>query len=163
MGGSASPEYLWSPLDGLSSETTANPVASPTLTNVYYLQLIDAGGCGVVDAVTVYLSLPSLGMAESFVVLAQDSVVALDTVSVEDGKSGATNFISSIFDSRDSILINTSVTDKAIVDLDTAINVTQRLGGNSLSDLEDYETFLFRDLSYFRQCSFKRNFKSCWK
>ncbi|MDX2002113.1 MAG: PKD domain-containing protein [Chitinophagales bacterium] len=37
--------YVWSPASGLSNANIANPVASPTVTTVYTVQVTDANGC----------------------------------------------------------------------------------------------------------------------
>jgi PKD repeat protein len=44
-GGTAPYAYAWSPSNGLSSTSVANPMASPTGTTPYALQLTDANGC----------------------------------------------------------------------------------------------------------------------
>ena len=45
--------YSWSPATGLSSTTIPNPVASPTTTTVYTVQVTDERGCTATDNVTV--------------------------------------------------------------------------------------------------------------
>ncbi len=50
-GGSGS--YNWSPPTGLSSTTTQNPVASPTVTTTYTVNYSDGFGCTASDTVTV--------------------------------------------------------------------------------------------------------------
>jgi len=45
--------YTWSPATGLSNDTIANPVASPTKTTTYQLNAISATGCDSTAAITV--------------------------------------------------------------------------------------------------------------
>lgn len=45
--------YVWSPSDGLSNTTVANPTASPSATTVYTVKVIDENGCLVTDEVMV--------------------------------------------------------------------------------------------------------------
>lgn len=45
--------YLWSPSNGLSSTTIANPIANPTDTTKYFVTVTDESGCKVIDSVTV--------------------------------------------------------------------------------------------------------------
>ncbi len=53
--------YSWSPATGLSSTTIPNPVASPTTTTVYTVQVTDERGCTATDNVTVTVNpLPSI-------------------------------------------------------------------------------------------------------
>ncbi|MBX2910233.1 MAG: tandem-95 repeat protein [Chitinophagales bacterium] len=53
VGGSPSYTYAWSPAIGLSSTTTANPVAKPLTTTVYYVTVTDNNGCFAVDSTTI--------------------------------------------------------------------------------------------------------------
>jgi len=55
-GGTTVYTYLWSPADGLSSTTEANPDASPAQTTTYTLTVIDAAGCTAIDEVVVLVS-----------------------------------------------------------------------------------------------------------
>jgi gliding motility-associated-like protein len=50
---SAGLTYSWQPSTGLSSDTIAQPIASPTVTTTYYLTATLAGGCSKLDTVTV--------------------------------------------------------------------------------------------------------------
>jgi PKD repeat protein len=45
--------YSWSPAGTLSNSTIQNPVASPTVTTTYTVQLIDVNGCSGTDAFTL--------------------------------------------------------------------------------------------------------------
>jgi len=45
--------YLWTPSTGLSANNIANPVASPTVTTTYSVNVISAGGCTGSASVTV--------------------------------------------------------------------------------------------------------------
>jgi gliding motility-associated-like protein len=48
--------YSWSPPDGLSCTTCANPVASPSVTTTYTILSIGADGCTTLDSVTIYVT-----------------------------------------------------------------------------------------------------------
>ncbi len=50
---SGTAQYLWSPSQTLSNWHIKNPIASPTQTTTYYVQITDAYGCTNVDSVTV--------------------------------------------------------------------------------------------------------------
>ena len=50
--------YNWTPVTGLSSATIANPVASPTITTTYCVEVSDANGCTDSACVTVTVELP---------------------------------------------------------------------------------------------------------
>lgn len=52
-GGSAPHRYEWTPREGLSDGSTANPVANPIQTTTYTVTVIDANGCRVSGTVTV--------------------------------------------------------------------------------------------------------------
>jgi gliding motility-associated-like protein len=49
-------KYVWTPSVGLNDSTIANPIASPTVTTTYYLQVVDANGCKDTSSVTVYVT-----------------------------------------------------------------------------------------------------------
>lgn len=46
-------EYTWTPKEGLSCTDCADPVARPTTTTTYYLNLVDTAGCISIDSVTL--------------------------------------------------------------------------------------------------------------
>ncbi|MDQ3046072.1 MAG: gliding motility-associated C-terminal domain-containing protein [Bacteroidota bacterium] len=49
--------YTWSPATGLSSTSIPNPVASPTITTTYTLNVFDSGtGCSATDMITITVS-----------------------------------------------------------------------------------------------------------
>lgn len=47
--------YDWTPLEGLSDASIANPVASPGVTITYYLTVTDANACVDIDSMVVYV------------------------------------------------------------------------------------------------------------
>jgi gliding motility-associated-like protein len=49
-------QYTWSPSTGLSSTTIPNPVAQPTSTQLYRVQVVNAAGCTGIDSVTVFFN-----------------------------------------------------------------------------------------------------------
>ena len=56
--GSGEGSYSWGPLEGLSSTTSAQPLASPDATTTYQLTVTSVGGCESYDEVTVFLTSP---------------------------------------------------------------------------------------------------------
>ncbi|TAL60858.1 MAG: PKD domain-containing protein [Bacteroidetes bacterium] len=63
-GGSGSTNYVWSPSAGLNNTTSANPVASPTITTVYTVIANDNGCPGGPNSVTVTVNpLPTIAPA----------------------------------------------------------------------------------------------------
>ncbi len=55
-GGTAPLSYSWSPATGLSSTTSANPVASPLSTTTYTVTVTDSAGCTATRSVTISIS-----------------------------------------------------------------------------------------------------------
>jgi PKD repeat protein len=51
-------QYLWTPSTGLSADTIANPVATPTVSTTYTVLVTDSVGCSATDTVLVEISLP---------------------------------------------------------------------------------------------------------
>ena len=49
-------QYTWSPSAGLSSTTIPNPVATPSNTQLYRVQVVNAAGCTGIDSVTVFFN-----------------------------------------------------------------------------------------------------------
>ncbi|MDB4533776.1 gliding motility-associated C-terminal domain-containing protein [Vicingaceae bacterium] len=45
--------YTWTPTLGLSDSTISNPIASPTVTTIYFVNAIDANGCIGIDSIIV--------------------------------------------------------------------------------------------------------------
>ncbi len=63
-GGTSPYSYQWAPSDSLSNDTIFNPLAFPTTTTEYQLQVTDANGCIGVDSVNVRVdSLPTIAGA----------------------------------------------------------------------------------------------------
>ena len=54
------PVYEWSPAQGLSDASVANPLASPAVTTTYTLKVTDVTGCSVTDQVVVAVSSSSI-------------------------------------------------------------------------------------------------------
>jgi fibronectin type 3 domain-containing protein len=74
--GAKSPySYSWSPSTGLSSTSSANPVAQPLATTTYKLLVKDANGCQSTDSVTVYVNpLPTVNAGADDTLCRGDSV-----------------------------------------------------------------------------------------
>jgi gliding motility-associated-like protein len=53
LNGTGTGTYLWTPSNGLSSTTDANPTANPSATTTYTLVVTDPSGCTGSDSVTV--------------------------------------------------------------------------------------------------------------
>src|SRR5690606_29479457 len=45
--------YSWSPAASLSDPNSPNPIATPTSTTVYYVEMDFSAGCAIVDSVIV--------------------------------------------------------------------------------------------------------------
>lgn len=59
--GSGTLDYLWSPSTGLNNPNIANPIASPTTTTTYTVEVTDGNGCVDADELTVTVNpLPTL-------------------------------------------------------------------------------------------------------
>ncbi len=68
--------YSWTPTTGLSSSTSANPVASPTATTTYTVHVTDSNGSNVTDAVTVTVNpLPTVNAGADQIICGNQSVV----------------------------------------------------------------------------------------
>jgi gliding motility-associated-like protein len=52
-------DYAWTPTTGLSCTNCANPIASPTTTTTYYVNVIDTVGCSKMDTITVNVTPPT--------------------------------------------------------------------------------------------------------
>lgn len=48
--------YSWSPSDGLDNANIYNPIASPTITTIYFVTGTDENGCSAVDSLTIEVS-----------------------------------------------------------------------------------------------------------
>ncbi len=57
IGGTKSYVYLWTPADGLNDPTSSNPIALPTETKTYTLNVTDENGCLAVSSVTVVVNI----------------------------------------------------------------------------------------------------------
>jgi len=57
IGGTPSYTYKWTPSTGLSSDSVANPTASPAVTTVYTLEITDSASVVASDTVTVHYPL----------------------------------------------------------------------------------------------------------
>lgn len=53
LAASSGAKYLWSPAEGLSATTIANPVAKPAVTTIYTVKVTSSNGCSDTAAVTV--------------------------------------------------------------------------------------------------------------
>ena len=53
VSGSGLHQFLWTPDESLSCNTCSNPVASPSVTTTYYVQVSSLKGCKSIDTVTV--------------------------------------------------------------------------------------------------------------
>jgi gliding motility-associated-like protein len=57
-GGVSNPTIIWSPSEGLSCTTCANPTASPNQTTTYYVTVTTDDGCVSADSVIVFVNQP---------------------------------------------------------------------------------------------------------
>ena len=49
-------QYVWSPATNLTSDTVANPIATPTITSTYVVRVTDANGCKANDTVSIQVN-----------------------------------------------------------------------------------------------------------
>lgn len=76
-GGTAPYTYSWTPATDLSSSTVANPIAFPTITTTYTLQVTDAAFSTATDNVTITVTPPPIANAGTDVTICAGSSVAL--------------------------------------------------------------------------------------
>lgn len=70
--------YTWSPVAGLSSASTGNPIATPTDTTQYIVTGTNANGCTAKDTVMVYIkSLPVISSSNDDTICTNQSVQIL--------------------------------------------------------------------------------------
>src|SRR6185312_2520195 len=55
------PVYNWTPATGLSCSTCPNPIASPTVTTMYYVTMVDSEGCSQTDSLLVKANIETCG------------------------------------------------------------------------------------------------------
>ena len=61
LNGTGGSFYSWTPSTGLSNTNIQNPIASPTQTTTYTLEVTDIYGCVATDQITVYVDVPCAG------------------------------------------------------------------------------------------------------
>ncbi len=86
LGASGGTTYAWTPTSGLSNSTIFNPVASPTTTTTYSVNVTDASGCVSNDSVTVTVNpIPAVNAGPDLSLCAGSSGTL--------NGSGATNYV----------------------------------------------------------------------
>src|SRR6185312_4354171 len=55
------PTYNWVPATGLSCSTCPSPIASPTVTTMYYVTMVDSEGCSQTDSLLVKVDIETCG------------------------------------------------------------------------------------------------------
>ncbi|GHU86192.1 hypothetical protein FACS1894153_2790 [Bacteroidia bacterium] len=70
--------YEWSPAQGLSSSTVANPTATPNLTTNYVVKIIANNDCYITDTVKLYVH-PDPGTLQSYIAPVKDFVCRGDS------------------------------------------------------------------------------------
>lgn len=74
--------YIWSPSEGLSNTTIANPVASPVNTTSYAVVITDSNGCSAEEMVTLLVNpLPSVSLTNDTAICPTDTIQLLATAS----------------------------------------------------------------------------------
>ncbi len=58
--------YQWSPSSGLDNTISANPVANPSTSTLYYVIATDVNGCSVIDSVNITITCDSLEIPNGF-------------------------------------------------------------------------------------------------
>lgn len=76
--------YVWTPNVALSSTTIANPIASPTANQTYYVTGTDVNGCIGVDSVTVFDLNPALNL----IVNPDTAICDFDTITLNVLRQG---------------------------------------------------------------------------
>ena len=69
--------FIWSPASGLSDPSIAAPLASPSQTTLYTVQLDDGNGCPALDSLLVTVAPPVQAEAGSDVAICQGDTIAL--------------------------------------------------------------------------------------
>lgn len=78
--------YIWSPGQGLSSTTSANPSAFPDMTTTYVVTITDAGGlCQFIDSITVVIPDEPLELLVPADTVTCASMIALSASSNQSG------------------------------------------------------------------------------
>ncbi|MCW3084951.1 MAG: hypothetical protein JWP12_2317 [Bacteroidetes bacterium] len=86
LGASGGTIYAWTPTSGISDSTIFNPVASPTTTTTYSVNVTDASGCVSHDSVTVTVNpLPTVSAGPDLSLCTGSSATL--------NGSGATNYV----------------------------------------------------------------------
>ena len=89
--------YIWRPDPTLSSTTVADPVATPTITDIYYVTGIDTFGCRNKDSVLVYVFLPpTVGIGPDTAYICQGKPVQLLASGGVDYQWAANSSLSSL-------------------------------------------------------------------
>jgi gliding motility-associated-like protein len=67
--------YTWSPAESLSDSTSANPIATPPATTIFFVNEISVSGCGGKDSVVVtVISLPIVKASDDTTICSGDTV-----------------------------------------------------------------------------------------
>jgi uncharacterized delta-60 repeat protein len=100
--------YAWLPNDGtLSSQTSANPLASPTATTTYYVAVTNTNGCTDLDTVVVtVVPLPAPAITAS----GPTTFCVGGSVTLTSAASADYQWSTSVNDTLQSITVNTSGT-----------------------------------------------------
>ena len=86
LSGSGDGLYSWTPANGLSNPTIANPIANPDSTTQYYFTVTDTSGCSASDSLTITVNpLPIVSVGPD-TTICEGEAVQLQA-------SGATNYV----------------------------------------------------------------------
>jgi hypothetical protein len=90
-------QYSWSPSTGLSNPNVANPIASPTLSTIYTLNIITPEGCTLTSNTTVTVSPTPVIQLGSDIVLAPSTSFQLTpaTSNINQGRIAAWSYLGS--------------------------------------------------------------------
>jgi len=75
--------YKWTPTTGLDDPAAANPVAKPTTTTIYTVEVTDAKGGKATDQVTI--TIPVTGWSVAHIVDVDDEIFGIDQSAIADG------------------------------------------------------------------------------
>lgn len=131
-GGTPPYSYQWQPATYLNQTAVANPTATPLSNITYSLTITDANGCKGNDQVVVRVSLPSLGEAVPFALLASDSLISTVPVQTSAGV-GSRKFVSATITSTDTIVIKSMTDSLALAKVDAAIQYIKNLNATNIA------------------------------
>ncbi len=102
--------YQWSPSEGLSNASIANPIASPKSTTTYSVIISDKSGCNKTDSITIKVNnAPKVDLGKDTVICMHDTIELIgkssDAIKSYLWSNGATSPLISVSPSKESLYI----------------------------------------------------------